>query len=195
MANYNGDWRMLCPWIGVVTDNVDPEGLHRVLVRIPGLMDESQWATPLTMGGGSAQLGGHIVPPIGSDVVVQFIGGDYEHPVYSGGPWGRQQPPQTVVDAGPLAHQVQALQLGDLLMTYDGRERGGEGVPEGEGQLFTITDLKAGKIILTYDLALQGWDIAADYMIRLQSTGFLILNGLQTQLSGRVVKRGTSKKV
>ena len=188
------DWRLLAPWVGTVIDNKDPEGLHRVLVRIPGLMDESSWACPMTSGGGSPQFGGHIVPPVGSDVIVQFIGGDYEYPVYSSGHWGRKEPPITVRDAGDQAHLVQALQLGNLLFTYDDRPRSGE-EEQAIGQQFTITDLKANKVILTYDLERQGWDIQADYMIRLKSTGFLILEGLQAQVQGRLVKRGTSKKI
>lgn len=189
------DWRLVVPWVGTVISIEDPEGLHRVKARIPGVMDETGWAYPTTMGGGSPQFGGHIVPPVGSDVVVQFVGGDDEYPIYSAGHWGRKEPPKTVLDAGTQAHLVQALQLGDLLFTYDGRKRDGEGVPDGEGQLFTITDLKADKVILAYDLALQGWDIQADYMIRLKSTGLLILEGLQTQVNGRLVKRGTSAKI
>jgi hypothetical protein len=57
---------------GTVTDNVDPEGRHRVKVLVHALDIETGWAYPLTLGGGSKDRGMHIVPEVGADVAVWF---------------------------------------------------------------------------------------------------------------------------
>src|ERR1700712_1760831 len=75
---------------GKVIDNVDPQGLYRVRIKIHGIVEKSQWAWPVgTMGGGSKGRGAWVVPDIGADVVVQFLGGDVERPVYQTAWWGK----------------------------------------------------------------------------------------------------------
>jgi hypothetical protein len=185
----DADPRLFVPWDGTVVDNADPEGLHRVLITIPGFVERTYWAWPITAGGGSAQRGGHIVPAVGADVVVQFLGGDIERPVYQAAHWGLRKDsghegPQDVVDAGDQAHLVQSLQVGSLVFTVDERERSGE-----SGKRFTITDTRAEKVVLEYDMELQAWTIAADYHIRLESTGLVKIKGLQVQLNDRLVRR------
>jgi hypothetical protein len=77
------------PEKGFVTDNNDPEGLYRVRVNVPGLIEKTDWIYPIGgPGGGSKGRGGWTVPAVGALVVVMFIGGDIEHPVYMCGWWG-----------------------------------------------------------------------------------------------------------
>lgn len=91
MSGFEGDdfrgERILGLWPGVVVDRDDPKRLGRVRVRVPGIIDEkSTWAMPRT--GGSTKWGGVRVPPTGTDVLVQFVGGDVEYPVWEPGPFG-----------------------------------------------------------------------------------------------------------
>ena len=75
------DPRYTALYIGVVTNRKDPEGLGRVKVRIPGLIEpESDFALPLgTLGGGSDRRGLFAVPEVGAEVGILFNQGDVDH--------------------------------------------------------------------------------------------------------------------
>lgn len=62
----------------VVLDNTDPMVQNRVMVQVPDVGIESAWADPLA--GGSA-----VVPSVGDEVLVQFEGGDTDHPLWHPG--------------------------------------------------------------------------------------------------------------
>lgn len=71
-------------WWGIIVNNNDPTGRARVKVQIPGLnVTESTWAEAIGMpGGGGDKHGVWAVPKINSTVVVTFIQGDVDHPIY-----------------------------------------------------------------------------------------------------------------
>lgn len=75
-----GGERVFALSLGTVIDRNDPEGDGRVRVRIPGIMEQSNWAKP--KGGGYAQWGSNDVPPLGADVYIQFLNGNPEMPIY-----------------------------------------------------------------------------------------------------------------
>ena len=77
-------------YAGVVVDRVDPLGIGRVRLRIPGLIEPaSAWALPRGgVGGGTNRRGFFDVPEVGADVFVQFLMGDVDRPVYESGNWG-----------------------------------------------------------------------------------------------------------
>ena len=62
----------------IVLDNNDPVGQNRLMVRVPDAGVESEWASPLA--GGSST-----VPSVADEVLVQFEGGDTDHPVWQAG--------------------------------------------------------------------------------------------------------------
>lgn len=74
---------------GLVIDNIDPEQIGRVLVQVPDVLGEipSSWAMPCVPAAG-IQSGCFIVPPIGSQVWIEFEQGDPEYPIWTGGFWG-----------------------------------------------------------------------------------------------------------
>src|SRR6202162_2334450 len=74
---------------GLVIENLDPEQLGRVLVQVPDVLGEipSSWAMPCVPAAG-IQAGCFIVPPIGSQVWVEFEQGDPDYPIWTGGFWG-----------------------------------------------------------------------------------------------------------
>lgn len=78
--------------LGQVTDNDDPEGLGRVKLMVPGLVEpESDWAWP--MNGGARNFGLFMVPPVGAQVMVFWERGDIEGTVfYQPGPWAGAAP-------------------------------------------------------------------------------------------------------
>jgi hypothetical protein len=74
---------------GIVIDNVDPEQIGRVLVQVSAVMGEipSSWAMPCVPAAG-IQAGCFVLPPIGSQVWVEFEQGDPDYPIWTGGFWG-----------------------------------------------------------------------------------------------------------
>ena len=65
--------------IGIVTDNVNPEGDYRVRVRFPTLpgTDTSWWCRIATFGAHQNGTGSFFLPEIDSEVVVIFNNGDF----------------------------------------------------------------------------------------------------------------------
>jgi hypothetical protein len=82
-SRYYGKYR------GTVIENIDPEQIGRVLVQVPDVLGEtpSSWALPCVPAAG-IQSGVFVVPPIGSQVWVEFEQGDPDYPIWTGGFWG-----------------------------------------------------------------------------------------------------------
>ena len=85
------DSRLLGLYVGYVTDREDPEGLGRVRVCVPGVLEPfSAWAWPLgTSGGGMKDHGFFAVPEHGAEVAVFFNQGDVDEPYYLSAHWGK----------------------------------------------------------------------------------------------------------
>jgi hypothetical protein len=181
------DVRYFSAWPATVVDRADPMGLHRVRLAVPGIIDPSAWAVPITMGGGAPQRGGHIVPALGADCIVWFLGGDVERPAYAASNWGVRpkegsEMPGTAKDAGKDAHDVQVLQLGTVVITVDERPRKGK-----VGQLVVVENTVSGDHI-TMDLESHGIEIAATSLLNLKADGILSLEAAQIQINGRIVR-------
>lgn len=122
------DARYTALYVGVVVDNVDPECIGRVRIRIPGLVEPmSQWAFPLgTVGGGNARRGFFAAPENGSEVGVLFHLGDVDHPYYLCGHWGKPdgnaETPTPVAELSKEdAVQVRAFETKRFLLVFDDR--------------------------------------------------------------------------
>ena len=74
---------------GIVFDNSDPMQVGRILAQVPDVLGEtpSSWALPCVPAAG-VQAGCFIVPPIGSQVWIEFEQGDPDYPIWTGGFWG-----------------------------------------------------------------------------------------------------------
>jgi hypothetical protein len=74
---------------GLVIENIDPLQIGRVMLQCPDVLGEipSSWAMPCVPAAG-IQAGCFIVPPIGSQVWVEFEQGDPNYPIWTGGFWG-----------------------------------------------------------------------------------------------------------
>jgi len=72
-----------------VIENIDPQQIGRVLVEVPDVLGltPSSWALPCVPAAG-IQSGVFVVPPIGSQVWVEFEQGDPDYPIWTGGFWG-----------------------------------------------------------------------------------------------------------
>jgi hypothetical protein len=83
---------------GLVIDNIDPMQIGRIMAQVPDVLGitPSSWAMPCVPAAG-IQAGCFIVPPIGSQVWMEFEQGNPDYPIWTGGFWG------TVADVPILA--------------------------------------------------------------------------------------------
>lgn len=106
--------------VGLVTDNVDPDGLARVRVRLPWQAEgeSSFWArlaTPMAGGG----RGIYFLPEVGDEVVVGAEQGDPAHLYVLGVVWnGQQAPPADNADGKNNERRIHS-RLGHLLRFFD----------------------------------------------------------------------------
>jgi uncharacterized protein involved in type VI secretion and phage assembly len=79
--------------VGIVTNNRDPDNMHRVKVRFPWLnqTDESNWARVASPMAGNGR-GAYFLPEVDDEVLVAFEHGSVEHPYVVGSLWnGKDQ--------------------------------------------------------------------------------------------------------
>jgi len=181
----DGTARFFGVYEGTVIENVDPTGKWRCRLSVTGIMVKSPWAKPFgTIGGGGPQRGGWVVPDIGADVLVMFLNGDPERPLYAPASFseapGGSEMPVPARDAPPEeAHLVPSLQLmkGRLSLYVDERE--------GQRKL-VLEDNELGDAIV-WDFEKGGLRIKMTSAILLESDGLFRADALQTQIQNRLV--------
>ncbi len=102
---------------GLVADNLDPDKLGRLRLRVPSLLGEATtgWALPCLPFGGLGDQGVFSVPEINARVWVEFEAGDMNHPIWTGTFWqGEEIPGEAAKDAPttrliktPAGHRLQ----------------------------------------------------------------------------------------
>lgn len=109
---------------GIVTQVEDASGRHRIKARVPGIMSETPWALPRGAGLGP-QRGASIAPRVGDAVLISFVGGDVQRPIWEPSSWGTPQAgsemPTDMLAAGDQAHLVQGVEIGGVRFTVDER--------------------------------------------------------------------------
>lgn len=100
LAPSDADGRFHGVVVGVVTNNRDPDAMHRVKVRFPWLTadHESHWARVATPMAGNGR-GVYFLPEPDDEVLVAFEHGSLEHPYVIGALWnGKDAPPENNAD-------------------------------------------------------------------------------------------------
>lgn len=71
---------------GLVSDNADPNNLGRIKAKVPRVLgdEESGWALPAFIYGGTSEQGLFALPDVGAGVWVEFEGGDLSYPIWTG---------------------------------------------------------------------------------------------------------------
>lgn len=102
-----------------VADNADPQALGRCRLTIPSVLGEatSDWALPCTPYGGGADFGFLAIPPVGAQVLAEFLEGDASSPLWTGTFW-RQAAEVPAEGAGDPAVKVLKTESGHVL-TFD----------------------------------------------------------------------------
>ena len=74
---------------GLVVANLDPMQIGRIMAQVPDVLGEipSSWAMPCVPVAG-IQAGAFMVPPVGSQVWMEFEQGNPDYPIWTGGFWG-----------------------------------------------------------------------------------------------------------
>lgn len=86
---------------GYVTDNEDPDGLHRIKVNIPSLTQRSnhtKWVYPRGVFSGEG-YGSQLLPQVGDMVWVEFEHGDPEFPIWSHAHYIAEEKPEEFVNS------------------------------------------------------------------------------------------------
>lgn len=175
------DTRRFGMYVGYVTHRKDPEGLGRVRVCIPGVLEpHSAWAWPLgTSGGGSKDRGFFAVPEEGAEVAVFFNQGDVDAPYYLSAHWGKpggesevpeeaqKDPPDNRVIATPTFR----IELDES---------------EGSRKL-KLTNKKTGDHIL-FDAEENTITLAGTTAVTIRAVGAISLEATQVTIAGRVVR-------
>ena len=92
---------------GKVASTKDPFHLGRIQVQVPSILGEGRlsWALPSTPFAGK-DIGLFTVPPVNSNIWVEFEGGDPDYPIWTGCFWGADELPQDAKVSEPDKVQV-----------------------------------------------------------------------------------------
>ena len=169
-------------YIGVVVDREDPDGLGRVRVMVPALLEPaSGWAWPLgTVGGGSKDRGFFAVPEVGAEVGVLFALGDVDHPYYLAAHWGAPGGESEVPAEAGGSPDVRVIATDSFRIVIDERV--------GRRQLAVID--RATGDGLEIDAETHRVTLRATSGLHVESTGPLSIESLALTLNGRSVRPG-----
>jgi uncharacterized protein involved in type VI secretion and phage assembly len=168
------DTRLPGMYLGFVTSRRDPEGLGRVRVCVPGLVEpESEWAWPLgTVGGGSKDRGAFFVPAEGAEVALFFAHGDVNAPFYLAAHYGKPNgasevpeeaqvdPPDVQVLATPTFRIVLDERPGHRALRLLNRKTGDQVVLDAEANTLTLEGTTAVTIRATGLVSIEGMTVA-----------------------------------
>ena len=158
--------------VGIVTNNQDPENMHRVKVRFPWLSAdvESNWARVAAPMSGKDR-GAYFLPEVDDEVLVAFEHGQVDHPFVVGCLWnGKDDAPESNAD-GENNHRTIKSRSGHILRLND----------KSGNETIEIID-KSGKNRIIIDTAKNSITIEAQSDITIKSaTGKLTMqaNGIE----------------
>ena len=106
---------------GKVQDNKDPMKLGRLQVSVPAIYGENtmSWAMPCSPFAGN-KVGFFALPPVGSNIWVEFEAGDPDYPIWSGCFWGDGEVP-----AVPPEEQTKIFKTAGISMTFSDDSKAG----------------------------------------------------------------------
>lgn len=216
--NEHEDPRNYGCYVGRVVENEDPKGIGRVRVVIPGFIEpKSSWALPANTGwGGGAQSGAFAPPAVDSSVVVMFLQGDVDHPVYMGGYFGSdvtRDATQSELDAGSQPRvsdtevptpvkdlppedrpKIRAIETKNFYVYIDERP-GEEEDPESGKDRLLIQYKDDDEVFIEIDGVNKGIQVSATAAVSIRSSGIVSIEGSQVQIQGRIVNGITTKEI
>lgn len=202
-ADREGDGFVRGLVVAEVTDNVDPQGLARLRVRLPWQVqgEDSYWARlamPMAMG----ERGVFFLPEIGDEVLVGFEKGDPTHPCVIGSLWnGKNTPPENNADKKNDWRLIKTRSNSELrffdgsppsleLKLEDGKrlfmDDQGITLEDGNGNYFKIeSNSNAVSVVAAGDLTLQGQRVTIESASTMDITasGTMTVQGAIVQIN------------
>jgi uncharacterized protein involved in type VI secretion and phage assembly len=132
-------------YVGVVSDNNDPEGFGRVKVTLPWAPDTGSdkydaWARLATLMAGDNR-GSWFIPDTGDEVLVAFEGGDPRRPYVVGALWNGQDKPPESMDGGGKNFKKVLRSRNGVKITLDDKDGQEQFIAETPGgQKLTLKD-------------------------------------------------------
>ena len=131
--------------VGVVTDNNDPDGMGRVKVEYPWLVDghTSHWARVVSPMAGKGR-GFYFLPEIGDEVLVAFEHGAITHPYLLGALWNGKdstiEPNSKAVSGGNVNRRTIKTRTGHTILLDDTDGKGGVEILTKDGRTVNLSD-------------------------------------------------------
>jgi uncharacterized protein involved in type VI secretion and phage assembly len=175
--------------VGIVTNNRDPQGLHRVKVKFPwlSLADESHWARVAAPMAGNDR-GAYFLPEVDDEVLVAFEHGSVDHPFVLGALWnGKDKAPENN-DVGSNDNRGFKSRSGHILRLGDAA---------GKECVEIIDKTGSNRIVITSSDNKISIEAVGDIDI-VSSSGKLTLSGLSVEIksqAGIKVQAGTTVDV
>lgn len=177
---------------GIVDDNVDPQKLGRVKVRLPWLSADfsSAWAPVMQLGAGPGS-GTFFLPAVDDEVLVGFEHGEVDRPVVVGGLFnGVDKPPayDRYLDNGAVLRRAIVSRLGhQIALSDDAKNESGISLVTKNGTVGISLNAKDQKLILSCNGAIEiqavGEMKLSGSKITIEATGELVLKGKQIKLN------------
>jgi uncharacterized protein involved in type VI secretion and phage assembly len=127
---------------GLVQQNADPMQIGRIIATVPDVLGStpSSWAMPCVPAAGM-QSGVFLVPPVGSQVWIEFEMGNPDYPVWTGGFWGIAAQVPAGVASGSLPGQTILFQTpgqNAIELSDPGSSAGGVILKAANGAMITV---------------------------------------------------------
>jgi uncharacterized protein involved in type VI secretion and phage assembly len=174
------DTRLVGMYVGYVTKRNDPEGLGRVRVCVPGVLEpESAWAWPLGTAGGGKDLGLFAVPIEGAEVAIFFNQGNVDAPYYLSAHWGKPNG-ETEVPEEAQRDPPEARVLATPTFRVE--------LDESEGtKKLKLLNRKTGDNLI-FDAEENTVTLQATTALTLKAVGAISIEARQVTIAGRLVR-------
>jgi uncharacterized protein involved in type VI secretion and phage assembly len=120
---------------GKVTSNHDPLNIGRIRAQVPAVFGTSEtgWALPCVPYAGD-KVGFFFIPPVNSNVWIEFENGDADYPIWAGCFWSPGEIPRT-----PALADIKIIKTKETIITLnDTQASGGLTIETTRGQKITM---------------------------------------------------------
>lgn len=162
--------------VGIVTNNQDPDNMHRVKVRFPWLNQdhESNWARVATLMAGNGR-GAYFLPEVDDEVLVAFEHGLIDQPYIIGSLWNGKDQPFESNQGGENNHRAFKSRSGHIIRFND---------QDGMETIEIIDKTENNKIVI--DSSNNTITIEANSDIEIKSAnGKLVMSAIGIELKSR----------
>lgn len=176
LGRHDAEGRYYGVVVGIVTNNRDPDNMHRVKVRFPWLNqdDESNWARIASPMAGNDR-GIYFLPEVDDEVLVAFEHGSVEHPYVVGSLWnGKDQAHESNSDGANNNRSIKS-RSGHVIRLNDS---------SGDGTIEIIDQTGNNKIVISSSANKIEIKASGDIEITSQ-TGKIALSALNIELKAQ----------